>query len=71
MLKNYSVAVMATKWVSLLENAKGGSEVAWKLREPVTIPPFAQYRWYFHPSLRPARRLLKICAKHLHRSTEP
>lgn len=71
MLSNYSVEVMANKWVSLLENTSTGTDVVWKLRGPVTIPPITRYRWYYHPRLRPVRRFLKICAKQLRRSTEP
>lgn len=71
MLRNFSVTAMASRWESLLGNVKGRADVTWKLHERVTIPPIMRYRWYFHPRLRPARRLLKICAKRLHRSTEP
>jgi glycosyltransferase involved in cell wall biosynthesis len=71
MLRNYSVQAMTSRWESLLANINDGADVTWKLHERVTIPPIMRYRWYFHPRLRSARRLLKLCAKRLHRSTKP
>ena len=71
MLSNYSVQAMTSRWESLLGNIKDGAAVTWKLRERVTIPPLTRYRWYFHPRLRPVRRLLKLCARRLHPSTKP
>lgn len=69
--ENYSTLAMARRWNQVLEEHAKTTEPEWSQPCTADIPPECRTRWHFHPRLRPARRLLKICSQHLQRNKKP
>jgi glycosyltransferase involved in cell wall biosynthesis len=67
--EKYSTVAMGRRWNQVLDEYAKPTKPDWSQPCTADAPPECRARWYFHPKLRPARRLLKICSKYLHRST--
>lgn len=58
-LEHYSIAAMATRWGSLLDQYHKCAPVCWPTPADFDLPPCANKKWIHHPLLRPLRRRIK------------
>lgn len=67
--EDYSAMAMGRRWRQVLEEHAKPTVPDWSQPCSADAPPECRTRWYFHPALRPARRLLKICSRYFRRSS--